>query len=133
MGFWGAEVQRRGLGERVQFLGRRDPASMPALAGAADALLVHLRPSPLADVVVPTKVNGYLAYGRPILCALGGEGAALVDRAGAGVVVPPGDPAAMVAGLARLRSCSPAERQAMGDRGRRHAEQELVRSTLLPR
>ena len=72
------EAARRGLGDRVRFLGRRDPGTMPALAGAADALLVHLRPSPLADVVVPTKLNGYLAYGRPILCALGGEGAALL-------------------------------------------------------
>ena len=102
-----------GISDRVRFLGRRDPATMPALAGAADALLVHLRPSPLADVALPTKLNGYLAYGRPILCALGGEGAALLRRADAGVVVAPGDPAALVAGVDELRALDPAERVAM--------------------
>ena len=122
-----------GIADRVRFLGRRDPATMPALAGAADALLVHLRPSPLAEVAVPTKLNGYLAYGRPILCALGGEAAALLRRAGAGIVVAPGDPAALVAGVLQLRATDPAERAAMGDRGRAFARRELVRSTLLDR
>ena len=127
------EAARRGLGDRVRFLGRRDPSTMPALAGAADALLVHLRPSPLADVVVPTKLNGYLAYGRPILCALGGEGAALLHRADAGVVVAPGDPAALVAGVRELRACPADERSAMGERGRAFARRELIHSSLLGR
>ena len=123
----------RGLGDRVRFLGRRDPTTMPVLAGAADALLVHLRPSPLADVVVPTKLNGYLAYGRPILCALGGEGAALLDRAAAGIAVTPGDPAALVAGVGALRALDDGERRAMGERGRAFARRELIRTSLLGR
>jgi colanic acid biosynthesis glycosyl transferase WcaI len=124
---------QRGISDRVQFLGRRDPATMPALAGAADVLLVHLRPSPLADVVVPTKLNGYLAYGRPILCALGGEGAALLQRAEAGIAVAPGDAAALVAGLRELRALDASDRAAMGARGRAFARRELVRSSLLDR
>lgn len=128
-----AQAQAAGLGDRVRFLGRRPPASMPLLAGAADVLLVHLRPSPLADVVVPTKLNGYLAYGRPILCALGGEGADLLRRADAGVAVAPGDPDALLAGLADLRSRSEDERAELGRRGREFATRELVRSSLLGR
>lgn len=128
-----ARAEAAGLGDRVRFLGRRPPSTMPELAGAADVLLVHLRPSPLADVVVPTKLNGYLAYGRPILCALGGEGADLLSRAGAGVAVAPGDPDALLAGLAELRSYTDEELAQLGLRGRAFARRELVRSSLLGR
>ena len=128
-----AQAAAAGLGDRVRFLGRRPPASMPVLAGAADALLVHLRPSPLAEVVVPTKLNGYLAYGRPILCALGGEGADLLARADAGVSVAPGDPVALLDGLADLRARTEQERAELGRRGRAFARAELVRSALIGR
>ncbi|MBX3286171.1 MAG: NAD-dependent epimerase/dehydratase family protein [Actinobacteria bacterium] len=128
-----AQAAAAGLGDRVRFLGRRPPSSMPTLAGAADVLLVHLRPSPLAEVVVPTKLNGYLAYGRPILCALGGEGADLLERAGAGVSVAPGDPAALLDGVARLRALADEERAELGRRGRAFARAELVRSALVGR
>ncbi|MCB1249686.1 MAG: glycosyltransferase family 4 protein [Acidimicrobiales bacterium] len=126
-----ARAEALGIGERVRFLGRRPAGSMPVLAGAADALVVHLRPSPLAEVATPTKVNAYLAFGRPILCALGGEGAALVRRADAGVVVAPGDPVAMAAAMTDLVDLPPAARGAMGERGRRFARANLVQSVLL--
>jgi glycosyltransferase involved in cell wall biosynthesis len=128
-----AEVTRRGLDDRVQFLGRRDPSSMPALAAAADVLLVHLRPSPLADLVVPTKVNGYLAYGRPVLCALEGAAGTLVRRAGAGVTVPPGDSAAMVDAAHQLQVMPSLERERLGTSGRAYAQQHLIKSALIGR
>jgi hypothetical protein len=44
-------------------------------ADAADALLVTLGSAPLFALTIPSKVQSYLAAGRPIVGALDGEGA----------------------------------------------------------
>ena len=45
----------------VHFLGRHPQAEMPEFFRAADALVVHLRRSEIADHAVPTKILSYLA------------------------------------------------------------------------
>lgn len=71
---------------------RGHPASeMPDFFRAADALLVHIRPSEIADHSVPTKMLAYMAAGRPIVCAMPGAAAELASAACAGPVLPAGD------------------------------------------
>src|SRR5204862_2150508 len=55
----------------------------------------------LAGYVGPSRVQGVLAAGRPVVAAVEDEGetAALVRDAGCGVVVPPGDPEALAAAI----------------------------------
>jgi glycosyltransferase involved in cell wall biosynthesis len=60
-----------------------------------------------------------MAAGRFIVYAGEGSAAELVERAGAGVVVPPGDTTAIVAALA---SVTTAERIARGESARAFAE-----------
>jgi glycosyltransferase involved in cell wall biosynthesis len=55
-------VSRNGL-TNVRFVGKHPQAEMPAFMRAADALLVHLRRSEIADYAIPTKVLSYLAAG----------------------------------------------------------------------
>jgi glycosyltransferase involved in cell wall biosynthesis len=44
---------------------------------------------------VPSKTQFYLAMGRPIVAAVNGEAGDILREAGSGIVVPPGDPAAL--------------------------------------
>lgn len=99
----------------VRFLGRRRPDDMPALYAHAGVLLVHLRPDPLSDVTIPSKVFAYLACGRPILVAVRGEADAFVRDGGFGVSVPPSDPAAMANAVRRLYRMPSEERDRMGE------------------
>lgn len=119
--------------DNVRFLGSHPSDDMPTFMRAADALLVHLRPSPIADHAIPTKILSYLAAGRPILCATGGAAAELVADSGAGDVVPPGDPVALADAIARLEARDASARARMGDRGREylraHFEKTIVMDT----
>jgi len=55
-------------------------------------------------LTVPAKLYDYLAARRPILAITDQpEPGRIVDQTGAGVVVPPANPEAIAAGLARLR------------------------------
>jgi len=116
------EVRRRGLQDRVRLPGRFAPELMPALFARADALLVSLNRAPALAQVVPSKIQAYLAAGRPILAALDGEGARVVREAGAGLVVPAEDAAGLAQAARRLQAMAAGERAALGLAGRRYFE-----------
>lgn len=119
-----AEAQARGLGN-VRFLPRRPVAAMGGLLHAADALLVHLKDDPLFEVTIPSKIQAYLAAGRPILCGVKGDGAALVREAGAGLLFPPEDAGALAEAVLALLRMPAEDRAALGRAGRSHYRARL--------
>jgi putative colanic acid biosynthesis glycosyltransferase WcaI len=115
----------------VVFAGRHPADEMPDFFRAADALLVHLRPSDIADHAVPTKILAYLASGRPVICATTGASAELVQTAGAGLVCPPGDPQALAAAIAALASLPETARATLGERGRSYLEAHFEKQRVI--
>jgi glycosyltransferase involved in cell wall biosynthesis len=107
--------------------------AMPPLFAAADAMLVTLRNEPVFALTIPSKLQSYLACGRPIVAALDGEGARVVREAGAGVAVPAGDPRALADAVLELARAPRPEREAMGASGRRYFERHFERALLLAR
>ena len=123
-------AKERRLGN-VQFVGRHSAAEMPDFLRAADGLLVHLRPSAIAEHAIPTKILSYLAAGRPILCASGGASADLVRESGAGLTLAPGDPAELAAAVARLASMSRKDRLESGERGRQYLTANFEKTRVI--
>src|SRR5262249_27745719 len=77
-----SEVKARGLGN-VRLLGQRPSEEMPRLFAQADVLLATLRREPIFAYTIPSKIQSYLACGRPIIAAMDGEGGRIVREAGA--------------------------------------------------
>lgn len=120
-GWLSEQVSARGL-SNVLLPGRFAPGAMPALYEAASALLVSLRKEPIFAYTVPSKLQGYLAAGRPVIASLDGEGARVVAEAAAGVSCPAGDAAALADAVQLLASLPPEQRRSMGDNARRFAQ-----------
>jgi glycosyltransferase involved in cell wall biosynthesis len=91
----------------------------------ADALLHHLAADPLFEITIPSKTQVYLAMGRPIIAGIAGEAAALLRQSGAALVVPPMDSAALARAICQLAALPHAEREAMGQAGRRFYHRTL--------
>ena len=127
-----AEAARRGLAN-LHMPGRFPPEAMPGLYARAGALLVTLTADPLLAGVVPSKLQACLAAGRPVLAGLDGEGARVVADSGAGLVAPAGDAAALAAQARTLYALGPAERDAMGARGRAYFNRHYHPDVLIPR
>jgi len=121
-----------GVQRRVQFLGRQPSELMPLLFAGADALLVHLKKSPLSRLVIPTKTMAYLASGRPIIMAMEGAAADLVSAAGAGIAVPSENPQSLVEAIEAMRRMPEGERAAMGARGAEYLSANFTRDTVVP-
>lgn len=102
----------------VQVLGGVPIAQVGDVLAAADVLVVHLKDDPLFEITIPSKTQFYLAMGKPVLIAVSGEAARIVEEAGAGVGVAPGDSAAVAAAMIRMAQTPQPELLVMGARGR---------------
>jgi colanic acid biosynthesis glycosyl transferase WcaI len=124
-------VRELGLEKTIHLLGSRPVSAMPRYLALGDVLVVTLRKDPIFELTVPAKLQSYLACGKPVLAALDGEGARIVEEAGAGLTCPAQDATALAAGALRLYRMTPDERGAMGRRGREYFEAHFDRETLL--
>jgi len=131
-GWLANEVRRRGLGDRVHLLGRAPLERMPALLAHADVVVTTLRRDPVWALTVPSRVQSFLACGRPMVSSADGTTARVVAAAG-GIAAPAQDPAALAAAIARVATLAPAERAAMGAAARQYYVTHFERAALLDR
>ena len=126
-------AQRMAPAGAVQFVDRQPIERMPALMAGADALLVHLRSSELSKYIVPSKTMAYLAAGRPIIMAMEGAAADLVEASGGGVVIPSEDPERLAAAITALQAAPEAQRNSMGERGKAYLATHLSQAAVMAR
>ena len=95
---------------------------------------VHLLPqrADAADLVMPSKLTGMLASGRPVIATAEPETQVGRVVGGCGVLVPPGDGAALARAIVDL-AADPARRHALGAAARRYAETNLARDAIMSR
>lgn len=117
----------------VSFLGVQPDGIHASLLAAADVLLLSERAAQI-DMSLPSKLTSYFAAGRPIVAAIppGGGSAREVERSGAGLVVPPGEPERLLEALARLRA-EPALVAELTAAGPAYAEANTSAATCLAR
>ncbi len=127
------QVRQHGLKDQFHLLGQRPMESMPSYFSAADALLVTLRANPVFALTVPSKVQSYLACGKPVIAAIDGEGADVVIESGAGLVCPAEDPDQLAETVMSLYRMPAEERQAMGRNGRAYFEANFERELVISR
>lgn len=104
-----------------------------AVLAAADIHVIPQRRE-AADLVLPSKLLNILAVGRPVVVTAEPqtELAEVVTAAGAGLVVPPEDPAALAKAVQTL-AADPERRAAMGQAGRAWIADHLGADAVLSR
>lgn len=128
------EAQASALGlASVRFLDYQPRERLSETLSAGHVHVVGLGAG-LAGYVVPSRVYGVLAAGRPVIVAAdeASETVALVREAGCGWTIPPGDPGALAAAI-REAHARRGELDALGARGREHVVAHYDREHALER
>jgi len=111
--------QQQALGlDNLVLPGRFPMEAMPAIFEHSSALLVMLNDEEAFAQTIPSKIQAYLAAGRPIIACMNGEGARVVDEAGAGLTSPAEQVLPLVTNIRRMKALGATERLAMGTAGR---------------
>lgn len=122
---WAAQKKQEYALNNLHLVGRFPAEAMPALMRQASALLVTLKKEPIFALTIPSKIQAYLATSRPIIACLDGEGARLVQEAGAGLSVAAEDVEGLAQAILTLFRATPQERDEMGLRGQAYFKQHF--------
>jgi glycosyltransferase involved in cell wall biosynthesis len=122
------KARQMGL-SNVRFHDAVPEPQLPAFIAMADAGLHTSRRLGISAGTLPVKMFSYMACARPVIVAIEGEAAALVQDARAGVAVPPEDSAALAAAVLALRA-DQALRTEYGRRGRTLVQARFSRQAL---
>lgn len=122
------ERAARSLGPRIVFTGAVLPAAIPTALARMD---VAVAPYPAdATYFSPLKVFEYMAAGTAVVASAVGQVPELIEHGRTGLLVAPGDVAALTGAIVRLRD-EPLLRRALGAEARRiastqHTWQQVV-------
>ncbi len=122
--------QAAGL-DNIRFFDLQPVERLPELLGMAS---IHLLPqiAGAADLVLPSKLTNMLASGRAILATAPGDSGLAAEVDGCGLVTPPGDAGAFVAGIETLLDDN-AMRLAFGSAAKVRAQERWSRDRILDR
>ncbi|MBZ1350111.1 glycosyltransferase family 4 protein [Alcaligenaceae bacterium LF4-65] len=127
-----SEIRRRNL-RNVSMPGRFPVEAMPSILGQASALLVSLCRDPIISKTIPSKIQVYLAAGKPIIASLDGEGARVVEESGAGIGCSAGNSTALAHAILKLHALPTNELELMGRKGIEYYQQHFEPAMLARR
>jgi glycosyltransferase involved in cell wall biosynthesis len=123
-----AKAKAEGI-ENVRFLPSQPKSLMPALLNLSYASIIPLRRLDLFKSALPSKMFESMAVGRPIVAAVWGEAATMVEASGCGLVAEPENPRSLHEAVAAL-AADPALGRRMGERGRKYVMQHFDRRDI---
>ena len=109
----------------VIFIEQQPTEHMGRILALADVAVVHLKNSPLFRITIPSKIQAYMAAGKPIIAGIRGDAETVLSASGAGEIIEPESPEAMAEGVNKLYRMPENERNRMGLNG-----QEYYRSKM---
>ena len=96
------QVTKLGLSDRIYFHGRRPIKEMPYWYSIADICLLGLDDSSAVGLTIPSKLQGYMAAGRPVIGAVNGGARFVIEDSDCGIAVKPGDIQALANAIRNL-------------------------------
>jgi lipopolysaccharide/colanic/teichoic acid biosynthesis glycosyltransferase/glycosyltransferase involved in cell wall biosynthesis len=126
-----AEASRRSLAN-VEFAPSRQPRDLADTIRSADVCVATTTGGDFSSGVIPVKMFDYMACGKPIAAAVSGDAREIIEAAGAGIVVEPGDARGLADAIRSLVDDQSA-REAAGTRGREFVSREYSRGSLAER
>jgi glycosyltransferase involved in cell wall biosynthesis len=85
------KIYKRNVVKQFHFLGSFPSSEMPFFFACADALLVSLKSTDIFSLTIPSKLQSYLACGKPIIGNIDGVVASIINESNSGVCSSSGD------------------------------------------
>lgn len=127
------KVKKIGLESNFYFLGAFPAETMPYFFACADALIVSLKKDKIFSLTIPSKLQSYLACGKPILASLDGEGAKVVIESKSGFVAPSENAELFAKNVIKMWNLSSTSRNEMSKNALQYFKNEFEREMLIDR
>ena len=125
------EIKSMKLSNRFFFLGSKPVNQMPNYFAVADVLLVTLKKDPIFSYTIPGKIQSYLACGKPIVAAINGEGARIINNSNSGQAVNAEDHKNLAKAIIKFSKMSKSELKIRGKLAIKYYEDNFNREKLI--
>ncbi|MDI3394700.1 glycosyltransferase family 4 protein [Pseudomonas sp. V98_8] len=103
----------------VELVGRVPPEQISKIYAMSSVLLLTLRDDPVLASTIPSKLQSYLAAGKPIIASCHGQAAQVLADAEAGLSCAPEDSLGLAEAVLELYRSDPLRLQHMGENGQK--------------
>ncbi len=114
--------------ENVTFYGRVPLENLPEIYAESDALIVTLSDNEVLSMSFPGKIQSYMAAGKPVIAAVNGEAARIIEEAACGFVAAAEDVDGLVSCVKKL-IC--ADSVALGKNSRAYYEENFQKDDFI--
>ncbi|WP_194850516.1 glycosyltransferase family 4 protein [Nonlabens antarcticus] len=125
------QIIEEGLNQNIIFLGSRPPETMPHYFACADALLVSLKDERIFSLTIPSKLQSYMACGKPIIASLDGTASRIVNESKSGRSCKPGNPNDLAKVILEMFELNDEERKVLGQNALNYCGDNFNRDKLL--
>lgn len=125
------EIQQHKVEAYFDFVGRKSPEAIPSILAESDAALLCLAKKSLFSMTIPAKLQSYMACGKPIVAAVSGESARVIDEAKAGLCSEAGDAEALAKNISMLSGKAQCELDLMGKNAKLYSDSRFNKQALM--
>lgn len=125
------QINNYGLSDVFLFLGSYPSEKMPYFFNLSDTLLVSLKDDYIFSLTIPSKLQSYMAFGKPIIASLNGEPAQIINDAKCGLVSNSNDSENLAFNVLKMSKYSKDTLSEMGENAKKYCEDKFDRKKLL--
>ena len=127
------EITRLGLQETFFLLGRHLMDEIPSFFVHANVMLLSLKNEDIFSLTIPSKLQSYMAFGRPIIGMLNGIGSDLISKANCGYVSNAGDYKLLAHNVIKAYNAESVVLANMGANGKKYYDQNFSKKIVIDR
>lgn len=125
------QVKELNLEDTVHMLGRFPLEDMPYFFTLADIMLVSLKDEEIFSLTIPSKIQSYMATGKPILSMLNGVGNKIIKDSDSGFTADAGDYEKLAENVLIAYNSSADDLFHKGQNGKSFYEKEFDKQTII--
>ena len=125
------KIKNLGLTDYFEFRGSFPPEKMPEFFAFADVLLITLKSSDIFSFTIPGKLQSYLACQRPIIGAIDGVAAQIIEKSKGGLVGPAENAVRLAENILTIKNLPKATQNQMAIQARTYFDNEFEKQGLL--
>jgi glycosyltransferase involved in cell wall biosynthesis len=125
------ELENKNLTGTVKVLGSYPLTEMPSFFFHADLMLATLKDEYIFSLTVPGKIQSYMAFGKPVVIMLSGEGSKIITEANCGFAANSSDFKKLAENIIHASQLQSHELEELGRNGRKYYDMNFAKDKAI--
>ena len=125
------KVNENELSSYFIFLGRKRPELIPSYFYKSSALFISLKKANIFSLTIPSKLQSYMAFGKPIIGSIDGITSDIITNSNSGLVSDPNDVNELVKNIIKIKGFSAHQLDRLGKNASRYYEKNFSKKVVM--